>query len=173
MAQSHLTCCLPPHITLVAFPGRLSVAPGLRSILSLIESPRPNLCGPAPTRLLPQEASQPLPAAAKHDTSSPAGEVRSVVVSTSGIMFIVCETGSRLFIGSPKMRQRPPPRRDMTIVSGLLQLGSQPPTYVWPPTLTSPLPRMSSFTQQPCEANPIDRWKNLGPRRSHSWPVAL
>ena len=129
MAQSHPTCCLPPHITLVAFPGRLSVAPGLGSILSLIESPRPNLCGPAPTRLLPQEASQLLPdACAKPDTPSPAGEVRSVMVSTSGIMFIVCETRSRLFIGSPKMRQRPPPRRDMTIVSGALQLGSQPPT---------------------------------------------
>ena len=129
MVQSHITCCLPPHITLVAFPGRLSVAPGLRSIPLLIESPGPNLRGPAPIRLLPQEGSQLLPdACTKHDTSSPAGEVGSVMVSTSGIMFIVCETRSCLFIGSPKMRQRPPPRRDMTIVSGPLQLGSQPPT---------------------------------------------
>ena len=121
------------------------------------------VCGPAPIRLLPQEGSQPLPdACANRDTSS-AGEVRSVLVSTSGIMFIVCETRSRLFIGSPKMRQRPPPRRDMTIVSGPLQLGSQPLAEDWPPTLTSPFPRMHSSTRQPCDANPFDRWRNTGP----------
>ena len=125
--------------------------------------PGPSLRGPAPTRLLPQEGSRPLPDACANCDTSSAGEVRSVLVSTSGIMFIVCETRSRLFIGSPKMRQRPPPRRDMTIVSGPLQLGSQPLAKDWPPTLTSPFPRMHSSTRQPCDANPIDRRRNAGP----------
>lgn len=154
MAQSHISCCL----SWKAFRrSRTQKHP-------LADSLGPSLCGPAPARLLPQEGSRLLPdACANRDTSSPAGEVRSVLVSTSGIVFIVCETRSRVFLGSPKMRQRPPPRRDMTIVSGPLQLGSQPLAEDWPPTFTSPFPRLRSFTRQPCDANPIDRWRNAGP----------
>lgn len=56
----------------------------------------------------------------------------------------VCAVSSRLFVGSPKMRQRPPPRRDMTIVSGPLLPGSQALIRIWPLTPTLPFPEMFS-----------------------------
>lgn len=43
------------------------------------------------------------------------------------------------------MRQRPPPRRDMTIVSRPLLLGSQALARNWPLTPTVPFPEMLSF----------------------------
>lgn len=62
------------------------------------------------------------------------------------------------------MRQRPPPRRDMTIVSGPLLLGSWPqpetdPSHLAPskdaPFLCTRWPRGAGWTS----ASPVTRWK--------------